>query len=151
MKCWHILLRAAVKGRNWNFLNAWCKISLTSSMRNIVWHGVCATVNMVPCVWCWNTLHFPGFSLFLFGNLFHVFIINVVLTHKAINSSIQQVNSWEDTNTKRKKVKQNEKRAHLNAGSQMSVWTTNCFIFYSFQVTLPWHCRVLYAAISSIW
>lgn len=40
------------------------------------------------------TLQLPRFSLFFFGNLFHVFVVYVVLAHKAIYSSVQKVYSW---------------------------------------------------------
>lgn len=34
------------------------------------------------------TLKFPGLPLFFFGNLFHVFIVYVVLTNEAVYSTI---------------------------------------------------------------
>ncbi len=40
------------------------------------------------------TLQFPRFSLFFFGNLLHVFVVYVVLAHKAIYSTVQKVYSW---------------------------------------------------------
>lgn len=40
-----------------------------------------------------HTLQFPGFPLFLFGDLLYVFVIDVVLAHKTVNSSVQQVYS----------------------------------------------------------
>lgn len=42
-----------------------------------------------------HTLHFPCLSLLVFGDLFHVFVINVVLAHKTVDPSIQQIDSWE--------------------------------------------------------
>lgn len=44
------------------------------------------------------TLHFPRLSLLVFGDLFHVFVVNVVLAHKTVDPSVQQVDSWERTN-----------------------------------------------------
>lgn len=35
-----------------------------------------------------GTLQFPSFPLLLFGNLFHVFIVYVVLTHKTIYPAV---------------------------------------------------------------
>lgn len=42
-----------------------------------------------------HTLHFPRLSLLVFGDLFHVFVVNVVLAHKTVDPSVQQVDSWE--------------------------------------------------------
>lgn len=42
-----------------------------------------------------HTLHFPCFPLLVLGDLFHVFVINVVLAHKTVDPSVQQVDGWE--------------------------------------------------------
>lgn len=40
-----------------------------------------------------NPLQFPCFSLFFFGNLLHVFVVYVILAHKAVYSTVQKVYS----------------------------------------------------------
>lgn len=42
-----------------------------------------------------RTLHFPRLSLLVFGDLFHVLVVNVVLAHKTVDPSVQQIDSWE--------------------------------------------------------
>lgn len=38
-----------------------------------------------------RTLHLPSLALLLFGNDFYVFVIDVVLTQEAVNTSVHQV------------------------------------------------------------
>lgn len=51
------------------------------------------TKTSVKSVTATPTLQLPRFSLFFFGNLFHVFVVYVVLAHKAIYSTVQKVYS----------------------------------------------------------
>ena len=48
---------------------------------------VCARVSV-------RTFHLPGFPLLLFGNLFDVLVIDVVLASETVNPPVQQVYSW---------------------------------------------------------
>lgn len=47
-----------------------------------------------------RTLHLPSLALLLFGNDFYVFVIDVVLTQEAVNTSIHQVNGCRERREK---------------------------------------------------
>lgn len=80
--------------------------------------------------------------MFLFGNLFHVFVINVVLAHKTVNSPVQQVNSWreeEEEKVNELKQTQGDVCACL-LGELLTALSRSLILLRSIQVVLPW-CR----------
>lgn len=48
-----------------------------------------------------QTLQFPSFALFLFGNDFHVFVVYVVLTQKAVDPAIHEIYGCKEKGGKR--------------------------------------------------
>lgn len=70
-----------------------------------------------------HTLHFPRLSLLVFGDLFHVFVVNVILAHKTVDPSVQQIDSWE-SKKRRDRFHQKQKQKFVR-----SVWDSSLSLF----------------------